>query len=51
MATAKIAATGALATAEGEEQARSIADRLGLDFVDLASFRVDPELFRSMPVE
>src|SRR5678816_2427305 len=50
MATAKIA--GPLVSgAEGEAQARALADRLGLAFVDLASFRVDADLFRSIPVE
>ncbi|HEX7253610.1 MAG TPA: pilus assembly protein PilB, partial [Thermoanaerobaculia bacterium] len=39
------------ATVEGETQAEALAERLGLPFVDLASFRVDPELFRSIPVE
>ncbi len=42
----------ALATAvEGETQAQALAERLGLPYVDLASFRVDPDLFRSIPVE
>jgi type IV pilus assembly protein PilB len=50
MATAKIAAAP-LVSAEGESQARALADRLGLPFVDLASFRVDADLFRSIPVE
>jgi type IV pilus assembly protein PilB len=39
------------ATVEGETQAEALAERLGLPFVDLASFRVDAELFRSIPVE
>jgi type IV pilus assembly protein PilB len=37
--------------AEEEAQALALAERLGLPFVDLASFRVDAELFRSLPVE
>jgi type II secretory ATPase GspE/PulE/Tfp pilus assembly ATPase PilB-like protein len=42
----------ALAVAvEGEAQAQALAQRLGLTYVDLASFRVDPDLFRSLPVE
>jgi type II secretory ATPase GspE/PulE/Tfp pilus assembly ATPase PilB-like protein len=42
----------ALAVAvEGEAQAQALAQRLGLAYVDLASFRVDPDLFRSIPVE
>jgi len=42
----------ALAVAvEGEAQALALAQRLGLTYVDLASFRVDPDLFRSIPVE
>src|SRR5215475_10014699 len=36
---------------EEEAQALALAERLGLPFVDLASFRVDAELFRSIPVE
>jgi len=37
----------------GEERAEAmaLAERLGLSFVDLTSFRVDPDLFRSIPVE
>jgi type II secretory ATPase GspE/PulE/Tfp pilus assembly ATPase PilB-like protein len=36
-----------------EEEARAIAlaERLGLPYVDLLSFRVDADLFRSVPVE
>jgi type IV pilus assembly protein PilB len=42
----------ALAVAvEGEAQALALAQRLGLTYVDLATFRVDPDLFRSIPVE
>src|SRR5712691_4935614 len=42
----------ALAVAvEGEAQAQALAQRLGLSYIDLASFRVDPDLFRSIPVE
>jgi len=37
--------------AEEEAAAIALAERLGLPYVDLASFRVDPELFRSIPVE
>jgi type IV pilus assembly protein PilB len=37
--------------AEEETQALALAERLGLPFVDLASFRGDAELFRSIPVE
>jgi type II secretory ATPase GspE/PulE/Tfp pilus assembly ATPase PilB-like protein len=37
--------------AEEEAQALALAERLGLPFVDLASFRIDAELFRSLPVE
>jgi len=37
--------------AEEEAQALALAERLGLPFVDLASFRVDADLFRSLPVE
>ena len=37
--------------AEEEAQGIALAERLGLPYVDLASFRVDPDLFRSVPVE
>jgi len=37
--------------AEEEAQAMALAERLGLPFVDLAAFRVDADLFRSIPVE
>ena len=41
---------------EGEEQgeersARELADRLDLPFDPLREFHVDPELFRTIPVE
>ncbi|MGE5275642.1 MAG: GspE/PulE family protein [Acidobacteriota bacterium] len=53
MSTTRTVLNGnALAAAvEGEAHAQTLADRLGLPYVDLASFRVDPELFRSIPVE
>lgn len=41
-----------LASREEEEAfAVALAERLALPFVDLTSFRVDPELFHSIPVE
>jgi len=36
---------------EEEAQASALAERLGLPYVDVSSFRVDPDLFRSIPVE
>jgi type II secretory ATPase GspE/PulE/Tfp pilus assembly ATPase PilB-like protein len=36
---------------EEEATAIALAERLGLPYVDLSAFRVDPDLFRSMPVE
>jgi type II secretory ATPase GspE/PulE/Tfp pilus assembly ATPase PilB-like protein len=53
MATTRSSAAGnALAAAvEGEAHAQALAERLGLSYVDVASVRVDPELFRSIPVE
>jgi len=52
MATKSVLTGSALAAAvEGEAQAQTVAERLGLPYVDLASFRVDAELFRSIPVE
>ena len=37
--------------AEEEAQALGLSERLGLPFVDLAAFRIDADLFRSIPVE
>jgi type II secretory ATPase GspE/PulE/Tfp pilus assembly ATPase PilB-like protein len=34
-----------------EYQARRLAERLGLEYVDLDNFEIDPELFRSIPVD
>jgi len=41
------------ATSPQEEEAKAIAlaERLGLPYVDLLAFRVNAELFRSVPVE
>jgi type II secretory ATPase GspE/PulE/Tfp pilus assembly ATPase PilB-like protein len=36
---------------EDEAAALTLAERLGLPYVDIASFRIDPDLFRSIPVE
>lgn len=35
----------------GELQAQRVADRLGLEYVNLEQFEIDPELFRSIPVD
>ncbi len=40
-----------VAAVEGEAHAQALAERLGLPYVDVASVRVDAELFRSIPVE
>jgi type IV pilus assembly protein PilB len=37
--------------AEEEAQAIALAERLGLPYVDISAFRVDADLFRSLPVE
>jgi type IV pilus assembly protein PilB len=34
-----------------EYQAQRLADRLGIEYVDLEQFEIDPELFRSIPVD
>jgi len=34
-----------------EYLARRLADRIGIEYVDLANFAIDPELFRSIPVD
>jgi type II secretory ATPase GspE/PulE/Tfp pilus assembly ATPase PilB-like protein len=45
-------ATVRLTSKEEEEAAAlALADRLGLPYVNVAAFRVDPDLFRSIPVE
>jgi type IV pilus assembly protein PilB len=41
----------AMSPQEEEEKAIALAGKLGLPYVDLLSFRVNPELFRSVPVE
>jgi type IV pilus assembly protein PilB len=52
------AATEALEEARSQEEAlneeletRQVADRLGLEYIDLDNFEIDPELFRSIPVD
>jgi type II secretory ATPase GspE/PulE/Tfp pilus assembly ATPase PilB-like protein len=32
-------------------QSRRLAERIGVEYVDLANFEIDPELFRSIPVD
>jgi len=34
-----------------EFKARRLAERIGIEYVDLANFEIDPELFRSIPVD
>ena len=34
-----------------EFQARRLGERIGIEYVDLANFEIDPELFRSIPVD
>jgi hypothetical protein len=34
-----------------EYQAQRLAERLGIEYVDLEHFEIDPELFRSLPVD
>jgi len=41
----------AMSPQEEEERAIALAEKLGLPYVDLLSFRINPELFRSVPVE
>jgi type II secretory ATPase GspE/PulE/Tfp pilus assembly ATPase PilB-like protein len=47
----KVVSAAREAAAADETQAFAIAERLGLPYVDVSSFRVDPDLFRSIPVE
>jgi type IV pilus assembly protein PilB len=44
-------AARALASSSEEEQARSLAARCSLEYVDVASFAPDPEILKSVPVE
>jgi type IV pilus assembly protein PilB len=44
-------ALGAAAVAEQQRQARRLAERFGLDFVDLAHYRINNDLFRTIPFE
>jgi type IV pilus assembly protein PilB len=39
------------AVVESEARAQELAERLRLPYVDVGSYRVDPDLFRSIPVE
>jgi type IV pilus assembly protein PilB len=43
--------TAAVAAAGEEEQARDLAGRYRCEFVDLRTHAIDPELFRTVPVE
>ncbi len=49
----KVLPAGRAATAAGQAEAAALAlgERLGLPYVDVSTFRVDPDLFRSIPVE
>ena len=44
-------AAGDLSSVSEEEQARDLAGRYGLEFVNVASFAPDPEILKSVPVE
>jgi type II secretory ATPase GspE/PulE/Tfp pilus assembly ATPase PilB-like protein len=44
-------AARALASAAEDDTARDLAQRYGLEFVDVASFAPDPEILKSVPVE
>jgi type II secretory ATPase GspE/PulE/Tfp pilus assembly ATPase PilB-like protein len=43
--------TPAVPPAAEEEAARALAERYGLDYVDVASFAPDPEILQSIPVD
>ena len=43
--------TRALASSSEEDQARALAGRYGLEYVDVTSFAPDPEILKSVPVE
>ena len=44
-------AARALSSSSEEDAARALADRHGLEYVDVASFAPDPEILKSVPVE
>jgi type IV pilus assembly protein PilB len=44
-------AEGQVDVLSGELQAQRLAARLGLEYIDLEHFEIDPELFRSIPVD
>src|SRR6266511_197859 len=48
---AKQYVNGTSLASESEAQAIALAERLALPYVDVAAHRVDPDLFRSLPVE
>jgi type IV pilus assembly protein PilB len=45
------AAARALASSTEEDAARALAERYGLQYVDVASFAPDPDILKSVPVE
>ncbi|MEE8217758.1 MAG: GspE/PulE family protein [Vicinamibacteria bacterium] len=45
------AVAGALSSAPEEQTARELAERSGLEYVDVASFAPDPEILKAVPVE
>src|SRR6476469_6834150 len=48
---AKQQINGTALASESEAQAIALAEKLGLPYTDVPSIRIDPELFRSIPVE
>ena len=44
-------AAGVLSSASEEAEARELAERSGLEYVDVASFAPDPEILKAVPVE
>src|SRR6476661_2809743 len=48
---AKQQINGTALASESEAQAIGLAEKLGIPYVDVPSIRIDPELFRSIPVE
>jgi len=44
-------AAGTLSSASEEAEARELAERSGLEYVDVASFAPDPEILKAVPVE
>ena len=48
---ARVPAAPSTTAADEEKAARSLAERYGLEFVDVTSYAPDPDILQSVPVE